>query len=92
MPDCVNATPSPEDGSSPRLFDSEIAAKSLIAAASRVEADRLDQAIRDLPEIVAGGPIAATGDDVIDDLEDFDPEAWEYLILDQMSGGDADDN
>jgi len=88
VPDCVNATPSPEDGSSPRPLDSEIAAKSLIAAASRVEADRLDQAIRDLPEILAGGPIAATGDDVIDDLEDFDPFDPMFLVLDPQGGCD----
>lgn len=57
----------------------------------RLPADRQQAAIRDLA-LIAGGPVLATGDDVIDDLADLDLDDSSYLILDPQGGSDDDED
>lgn len=92
MPDRDNPTPGTAPVASPRpaplksLHDSAL---ELRAAFAGLPPDRQEAAMHELPEIVAGGPFVATGDDVIDDLGEIDFDDPRYLILDSHGGCDA---
>lgn len=82
--------PGASPGSARAETPQETALRALREAAEKLPADRLEAAIEWVRQAAGRArPVAASGDEVIDDLADLDFDDPMYLILDEE--GDADE-